>query len=105
MQKDLTSLEAKRIRVVALSYDSVDVLTKFSGEKKIMFPLVSDPDSKTIKAFGLLNTEAAERISGVPYPGTMILDKKGTIRAKLFYDGHRHRHAAADIVKAVGEIE
>ena len=41
----------------------------------------------------------------MPYPGTMILDKKGTIRAKLFYDGHRHRHAAADIVKAVGEIE
>ena len=105
MQKDLTSLEEKQIRVVALSYDSVDVLTKFAGKKKIAFPLLSDPDSKVIKAFGLLNTEAAKRIAGVPYPGTMIIDKKGTIRVKLFYDGHRDRHTAADIVKAVGGIE
>ena len=29
----------------------------------------------------------------------------GTIRAKLFFDGYRERHAAADILKAVAEIK
>ena len=105
MQKGLTTLKEAKTQVVALSYDSVDVLAKFSDQKEIEFPLLSDPDSKAIKAFGLLNTEAKGRTAGVPYPGTVILDKQGTIRAKLFYDGHRDRHTVADIVKAVSQIE
>jgi hypothetical protein len=35
--------------------------------------------------------EAKGMAAGVPYPGIMILDQKGTIRAKLFFDGHRDR--------------
>ena len=105
MQKDLASLDEKKVQVVGVSYDAVDVLKKFADDRKITFPLLSDPDSATIKSFGLINKEAKGKAEGVPYPGTMILDKNGTIRAKLFFDGYRERHAAADILKAVGEIK
>lgn len=90
---------------MGVSYDTVDELATFADARKITFPLLSDPDSATIKAFRLLNTEAKGKAEGVPYPGTMILDEQGTIRAKLFFDGYRERHAAADILKAVGEIK
>ncbi len=105
LQKDLTSFEAKKVQVVGVSYDAVDVLAKFSTSQNITFPLLSDPDSTTIKAFGLLNTEAAGKVAGVPYPGTMILDRKGKIRAKLFFDGYRERHGPADILDAVNAID
>jgi peroxiredoxin len=105
LQKDLASLEAKKVQLVGLSYDAVDVLSEFSDRWKITFPLLSDPDSATIKAFGLINAEAKGKAEGVPYPGVMMLDKDRTIRAKLFFDSYRQRHTAADILQVVGEIK
>ena len=105
MQKELASLKEKKVRVVGISYDAVDVLAKFSDQRKITFSLLSDPNSDTIKAFQLMNAEAKGMIEGVPYPGTVILDKHGTIRAKLFFDGYRERHSPTDILKAVSEIK
>ena len=93
------------LSVVAISYDSVDVLAKFAKNQKIAFPLLSDPDHKTIKAYGLLNKEVTGKFEGIPYPGTMIVDKEGDIRAKLFFEGYAKRHAAEDIIKSVKEIK
>jgi peroxiredoxin len=62
--------------------------------------LLSDPDSKTIKAFGILNKEATGKAAGIPYPGTFLIDKNGVIRARLFLDGYKERHSAADLLKA-----
>jgi peroxiredoxin len=105
LQKELVSLKEKKVRVVGISYDAINVLAKFSDQQKITFPLLSDPDSDTIKAFQLMNAEAKGKIEGVPYPGTVILDKHGTIQAKLFFDGYRERHTPTDILKAVSEIK
>lgn len=105
MQQGLKQLEDKHVRVVAISYDSVEVLAKFADARKITFPLLSDPDSKAIKDYGLLNKEAKGKTAGIPYPGTVLIDKDGVIRAKLFFDGYRERHAAEDIIKAAAEIK
>ncbi len=101
MQKDLKTIEAAGVKVVGISYDSVDVLKKFADRQKITFPLLSDPDSKTIAAFALKNKEAAgkNRLDGVPYPGTLLVDSDGVVRAKLFVDGYRERHSVAELVK------
>ena len=83
----------------------MDVLAKFSKKAKITFPLLSDPDSKTIKAYELLNKEAGGKTAGIPYPGTLILDRDGVIRAKLFLEGYRDRHPTKELVKAAKEIK
>jgi peroxiredoxin len=105
LQNDIKSLTDAGVSVVAISYDSVDVLAKFAKNRKITFPLLSDPDHRTIEAFGLLNKEVTGKFEGIPYPGTMIVDKEGVIRAKLFFEGYAKRHAAEDIVKAVKGIK
>ena len=93
------------MRLAAVSYDDVDVLNKFGKSQKIRYALLSDAGSKTIDAFGIRNKEAkGSRIDGVPHPGTILIDKEGIVRAKLFYDGYRKRHLAKDIVKAVAEL-
>ena len=90
---------------MAISYDPVDALTKFADKKQITFPLLSDPESKTIVAYGLLNKEAKGKTKGIPYPGTFLIDKAGVIRAKLFVDGYRERHSIKELLKAVEAIK
>ena len=105
MQKGLKSLTDAGVVVVGISYDAVAVLDTFAKKQKIEFPLLSDPDHKTIVAYGLLNKEAKARQEGIPYPGTMILDREGVIRAKLFFDGIVKRHTPTDIIQAAKGVK
>jgi len=105
LQADLKKIEAAGIQVVAISYDSVDVLATFSGKNKITFPLLSDAGSKTIKAYGILNKEAKGKTEGIPYPGTVIIDHQGMIRAKLFLNGYKERHSTDALIKAAKAIK
>ncbi len=111
MQKGNQKLKDAGILLVAVSYDSVEVLAKFTAKQKVAFPLLSDPDGKTIAAFGLTNKEMAGKkfgkvsLDGIPYPGTMLLDQQGVIRARLFFDGYRERQTADDIIKAAAGVK
>jgi peroxiredoxin len=106
LQRDLKAIEAAGVKVVGISYDPVEVLKEFSDKSKITFPLLSDPDSKVIDAYALRNKEMAKKklgkleLDGVPYPGTLIVDRDGVIRAKLFEDGFVKRHTPAELIKA-----
>ena len=60
LQGQLSELADSGLGVAAISYDSQDVLSKFAALRDITFPLLSDSDSATIKAFGILNTVAEE---------------------------------------------
>jgi peroxiredoxin len=104
LQADQKEFEAAGIQIVGISYDSVEVLGRFA-EKKITFPLLSDSGSKTIAAYGLLNKEATGKAEGIPYPGTLVIDRDGIIRAKLFLDGFRERHSKDELIKAAKGIK
>ena len=105
MQKELKNLSDAGVTVIGISYDPVEVLAKFARDKKIEFPLLSDPDHKTIVDYGLLNKEAKGKFEGIPYPGTMIVDSDGVIRAKLFFDGFVKRHTPKDIIEAAKGVK
>ncbi len=104
LQADLKKIEAAGIRVVGISYDAPDVLKKFADQAKITFPLLSDPDSKTIEAYHIRNAAARGKAEGVPEPGTFIVDEKGIVRAKLFLEGYRNRHTTGELIEAARAI-
>lgn len=62
--------------------------------------MLSDPESKTIRAFDILNDNFPKdhQWYGVPYPGTYIIDEHGIVKAKYFEDDHRERYTAASIL-------
>ncbi len=91
LQAHLKELKATGGQVVAISYDSTDVLRRFATKHSITFPLLSDAGSKTIEAYGILNKEAQGRAKGIPYPGTFIVGTDGVIRAKFFLEGYKER--------------
>ena len=105
LQRDLKSIEAEGIQLVGISYDDTKILKAFSDRMKIAFPLLSDPESKTIDAYHIRNEAAKGRAEGVPNPGTFIVDPAGVIRAKLFLEGYRDRHTAEALVQAAKTIE
>ena len=92
------AFEQAETQLVALSYDSVDVLKTFSDKQHITFPLLSDPESKTIKAFGVYASD------GVPHPGSILIDREGIVRAKLFQDGYKQRHTNEALLKAIRDL-
>jgi hypothetical protein len=76
------------------------VLKNFADRQHITFPMLSDPESKIIHNFGILNETIAPGTMtyGVPYPGTYIVDRQGQVMSKYFEDDYRERVSAADIL-------
>lgn len=101
LQTSLQEIEATGGQLVALSYDSTNILKRFAAKSAITYPLLSDAGSKTIDAYGIRNMEAPERWSGIPYPGTFVVGTNGVIRSKLFLDGYKERHAVEALVEAL----
>jgi peroxiredoxin len=83
--------EQQGIKLAGISYDNVEILKYFSGRRKIEFPLLSDPDSKIIRMYQVLNTEAVGPNAGMARPGYFYIDPKGAIREKFFDANYRER--------------
>jgi hypothetical protein len=100
LEQNLQRIKKQGLGLAAISYDSVDILKNFSDRKHITFPLLSDPDSKIIRAFGILNETVKPGTTqfGIPNPGTYVVNTKGTIVAKYFVDTIRERVSATDIL-------
>jgi hypothetical protein len=60
--------------------------------------MLGDPDSKTIKAYGVFNPEATGMQKGFARPGYFFIDTKGIIREKFFEAKYRERLTGNSIV-------
>ena len=107
----MSALKDAGLTVVGISYDPVETLKGFADKNDIEFPLLSDEGSKTIDAFGIRN-EAMDgkkfgdnNLSGVPHPGTYILNKDGEITAKLFLKKYQERHTIDEMLEAAKSVE
>jgi len=98
------AIRSQRLGLAAISYDSTDILKRFSDSRGITFPLLSDPGSAVIKRYGLLNTtvEPGTRTYGIPFPGTFMVDRAGIVRARYFEDAYQERNTAASVLVRQG---
>ena len=117
--------------LAAISYDAPEILAAFSQRYGIRFPLLSDVGSRTIAAYGILNTVADEALGaggddpsvvedlkkyisatgsqntavitkGTPFPGTFIIDRDGRVTARDFETFYRERTTASTIMLRLG---
>jgi len=113
---------------VTISYDTEQILADFTEQQGITFTMLSDPDSATIKRFGILNTVAddslgpnaedpdvvedfamyvsvtqpSERFRGIAYPGIFMLDPDGRVTSRFFEEFYQERSTAASIMMRLG---
>lgn len=128
LQERLPELQEAGIGIVAISYDSQEVLTDFANRRGITFPLLSDNDSAVIEEFGILNTVASQAatadaispeleadvaryvsvfgssqlIVGTPYPGTFMVDRSGKVTSRFFEEFYRERNTTSNVMLKMG---
>jgi AhpC/TSA family protein/cytochrome c biogenesis DsbD-like protein len=98
LQNAKERFEAQGLKLAAISYDSSAILKDFAQRHNIEFPLLADPDSKIIRSFQVLNTEAKGMTKGMAYPGFFYLDSSGVIREKYFTPKYTDRLTANNVI-------
>jgi peroxiredoxin len=96
-------LEARGYKLAALSYDPTDVLTRFTEQRSIPYPLLSDTGSVTIDAWKLrdIRYKPDSFAWGVPYASIYVLSPKGVLKAKLAEEDYKVRPPLSAILEAI----
>lgn len=102
----LKDIEAKGYKLAGISYDHPDVQKKFVDQRGIGYTLLSDPKSEVIDRYKLRDPQypMGSFAYGVPRPIIFILDKQGTIKAKLFEDTYTKRPPVALLLETIDKI-
>ena len=83
-ENDYSQLNAE---VVGVSVDSPFVLQKFSDENNLNFPLASDFNRETCKAYGVLFTDDFMGLSHFAKRAAFVIDGEGVIQYAEITDG------------------
>ena len=76
-----------------MTYDSVDELSRFAKRRKIKYPVLADPNSEVIRAFGLLNEDypVGSYAHGVAHPIIVVIDADGIVSHRFSRAGYVRR--------------
>lgn len=129
LQSKVDEIRARGLGLAVISYDSREVMVAFTKLHRITFPMLSDRGSATIKRFGLLNPlpemalDAARKdnpdvkadtakfvsvvnprdtMTGMAFPGTFLLDRRGRVTARFFEDFYIERNTASSLMLKLG---
>jgi peroxiredoxin len=105
-EKAADGLAQRGYALVGLSYDSTEVLAKFAAERKVRWPLLSDPQSKVIDGWQLRDPAypPGNKAYGVPLASVYVIDRKGIIRARLMEANYRVRPQPEAVLAAVDAL-
>jgi hypothetical protein len=98
LQSAKKRFEEQGITLAAISYDSPEILKDFSKRLSISYPLLSDPDSATIKSFGALNEKATGIGKGMAIPGFVYIDRNGLVKESIFDAEYTNRQSGGSIM-------
>lgn len=92
--------------IVSVSYDTPAAMEKFVTTNKPSFPMLSDPRSDSIRAFGILNEQSAigTRSYGIPNPHVYIVSKDKKIQAKFAESDYKNRPSLDKILAEVKKL-
>jgi glutaredoxin-dependent peroxiredoxin len=77
---DIKSYENMNAQVLGISVDSLFALDKFKQEQKLNFPLLSDFNKKTSKAYQSYYADFVLGMKGVAKRSAFVIDAKGVIQ-------------------------
>ena len=102
----------ENISLYAVSVDAAEktkgLMTKIAkdGKGEVNFPLLSDPEHKTIDAYGLFDPAyVGQDFEGIPHPAIYILDKKRKIVWAKVESDYRKRPTNEDIRTELNKLK
>ena len=102
----VAAVERRGYRIAGISYDSPQILKTFIDRRQIGYTLLSDPKSEIIDRYRLRDPQYQQGnpAYGVPRPIIFILDKTGTIKAKLYEETFMKRPPASLVVSTIDKV-
>ena len=101
----------ENVKLFAISIDPPEVSKEFAvklaadGQGEIKFPLLSDPDHRTINAYGLRDSAYdGGNFAGIPHAAVYVIDKKGIVRWAKVESNYRERPANDEIRAALNAL-
>jgi peroxiredoxin len=102
----------ENVRLLAISVDPPEVSKEFAaklatdGHGEINFPLLSDPDHRTIDVYGLHDPAYdGEKFAGIPHPAVYVIDKKGVVAWVKVESNYRERPTNDEIRAALNALK
>lgn len=104
LERTRAELAALGLGVCAISYDTVEIHRAFAERRGVTFPLLADPDSTIIRAFGLLNETAVpgSREAGMAHPAILLVDEHGIVRERFAEERYYHRMTLPAVLYRLG---
>jgi hypothetical protein len=104
LQARYAELRSLGLGLAAFTYDAPDVIQKFTTERQIAFPILSDQGGAVVTRYGILNQqyEPGHQNYGIPHPGTFILARGGRVVARYFEGEYQYRNTTASIALKLG---
>ena len=81
------------------------------GKGAISYPILSDPEHKTIDAYGIRNPSFDDKVfegksfAGVPYPAVFVIDKLGRVVWAVVEEDYKKRPSNAEIRAALDTLK
>jgi len=105
LQSRLEEIRETDARVLSVCVDSVETNAKVVENLDLDFPILSDPDLKVIKAFGLLHKGGyAREGADVARPAVFVLDQQGVVRWRHLTDNWRKRVRPEVVLEQLSKI-
>jgi len=79
-QSRLAGLQARGVRVVAISVDSIEINRGHSQKMGYTFPLLSDADAGVIRRYDVLHRGAGPKNTDIARPAEFYVDANGTVQ-------------------------
>ena len=101
LQALLPAYQAAGIGLAVLSVDTPETLDHLASEQGIALPLLADQDRLSVTTLGLLGPAhpSGADPSGLPSPGSLVIDPHGTVVAKAFLGDPRRRVAPEAVLQ------
>jgi peroxiredoxin len=79
-EERLADFRSRDTPVVAISVDSTDQSRKLCNSQAYTFAFLSDPDAKTIRAYGVLHAHGGQDGQDIARPAEFLIDQAGIIQ-------------------------
>ena len=102
----------ENVKLFAISVDppeaGKELAAKLSADKRgeINSPLLSDPNHRTIEAYGLRDPAYDDqKIAGIPHPAVYIIDKNGVVAWAKIESNYRERPSNDEVRAALDALK
>jgi peroxiredoxin len=102
----VAAIQRRGYRMAGISFDSPQILKTFIERRQIGYTLLSDPKSEIIDRYKLRDPQypPGSFAYGVPRPIIFVLDKSGTIKAKLYEETYTKRPPASLVISTIDKV-